>query len=425
MNGQTSGTNGSVVNRVEAEGMAAGDGGNARAEALTAALREAVRIGVGVNIVEQSQVTDFQLDFDRVFAQSFGYVKNYKVLSTALGEDGLYRVKIQAEVAPGNPADNDRMTFKMLARARQTPRVLIQLDEEIDGKSGSTTGADWYANLARELGVQVAASQAAEGGMAARRAELLDRGTESGLRRAGVVSSHDYVLKGKVIANSAEPETIAGTLRRMCSVAVELRIIDPIAGQVIVSDVMEARRFALEASLSPEVACREAIRRSLSESASGDSNTEPGMKVMRMLFCHWIAEMDLGAVFRVEMAGLELYVADQLRANLAERDKVGAVWVRSIDPAGVSVIDVETRLDALELAQVLCSASGNTFALDRSDNRYLSLVPSARASEDASPVEVADIPSGNFPYAATGWGMIAIGALAFIVKTIASKSIAS
>jgi hypothetical protein len=90
--GQPAGISGAGANRVEAEGMAAGDGGNARAEALTAALREAVRIGVGVNLVEQSQVSDFQLDFDRVFAQSFGYVKNYKVLGTDLGEDGIYQV---------------------------------------------------------------------------------------------------------------------------------------------------------------------------------------------------------------------------------------------------------------------------------------------------------------------------------------------
>jgi hypothetical protein len=377
---------------------------------------------VGVNLVEQSQVSDFQLDFDRVFAQSFGYVKNYKVLGTGLGEDGIYRVRIQAEVAPGSPADNDRMTFKMLARARQSPRLLIQLDEEIDGRSGSTTGNDWYANLARELGVSVASTQAADGGMAARRAELLDRGTESGLRRAGVVSSHDYILEGKVIANSSEPETIAGTLRRMCSVAVELRIIDPVAGQVVVSDVMEGRRFALEASMSPEVACREAIRRSLSEAASSDANDEPGMKVMRMLFCHWIAEMDLGAVYRVEMAGLELKVADSLRTALADRDQVGAVWVRSVDPAGVSVLDVETRLDAIGLAQILCLATSDSFTLDRSDNRYLMMVPSYASSGDGPTAATGESPPKQIPYAAAGGGMIALGALAFVIKKIISRS---
>jgi hypothetical protein len=419
---------GEGLRSVEAEGMAAGDGGNARAEALTAALREAVRVGVGVNVVEQSQVSDFQLDFDRVFAQSFGYVRNYKVLSTNLGEDGIYRVRIRAEVAPGNPADNDRMTFKMLAKARQSPRLLIQLEEEINGSTGSTTASDWYGNLAKELGVQVAYAQDPGKSMATRRSEILNRTTEAALRQAGAVSNHDYVLEGKVIARSAEPQTIAGTLRRMCSVAVELRVVDPVAGQVVVSDVMEARRFALEASLDPVVACREAIRRALSEPASAEETGEPGMKSMRMLFCHWIAEMDLGAVYRIEIGGLKLETAEKLKDDLSGRDKVGAVWVRSIDPVGISVIDVESRLEGLELAKVLCSAAGDAFTLDRSDNRYLSLIrseenKSKNTSEEKSDTPADPPPTAGFPMqpvAGGAGGLLLLGILGFLGKRFLS-----
>jgi hypothetical protein len=365
---------------VEVEGMASGEGANARAEALTEALREAVRVGVGVNVVEQSQVTDFQLDFDRVFAQSFGYVKNYKVLSTGLGQDGIYRIRIKADVAPGAPAENDRMTFKMLARARKSPRLQIQLDEQINGLSGSTTASDWYGNLAKELGIQVAYAQDATKSLATKRSVALNRAKESSLREAGTVSNYDYLLEGKVIANSAEPEVIAGTMRRMCSVSVELRVVDPVAGQVVVSDVMEPRRFALESSLDPSAACREAIRRALTEPADAESAGEPGMKSMRKLFCHWIAEMDLGALYRVEIMGLKLDNADKLKNELPLKDKVGAVWVRSVDPVGVSVIDVESRLEGLELAKLLCASSGGSFTLDRSDNRYLSFIESSDKS---------------------------------------------
>ncbi len=62
---------------VTAEGRTAGDTTTAREQALTDALRDAVRKGAGVNIASQSQASNFTLDYDRVFAAAFGYVKSY------------------------------------------------------------------------------------------------------------------------------------------------------------------------------------------------------------------------------------------------------------------------------------------------------------------------------------------------------------
>lgn len=406
----------SEYKNVEAEGMAAGEGSNARAEALTSALREAVRIGVGVNVVEQSKVSNFQLDFDRVFAQSFGYVKNYKVISTKLGEDGIYRVRVKAEVAPGHPEDNELMTFKMLARNRKSPRLSIQIEENINGSLSSKTASDYYSNLAKQLGVQVVYEQDAFKSMATKRSEVLNRKTESALREVGAVSNSDYVLEGKVIANSGQPESIAGTMRRMCSVSIELRMVDPVAGKVVVSDAMEVRRFALEASLDPSVACRDAIRRALTEPADADSSGEPGMKCMRMLFCHWIAEMDLGAIYRVEIAGFNLNDADKMQNALSLKDKIGAVWIRSVDPSGISVMEVESRLETIDLAKLMCSAADHSFTLDRSDNRYLSLT---RSSQEQAVIQaVPNIENKNkfiVPTVSAG-SVILVALCAYLVK---------
>jgi len=76
---------------VTAEGRTAGDSTSAREQALTDALREAVRLGAGVNIASQSQASNFALDYDRVFAAAFGYVKSYKVIESGMGKDGISR----------------------------------------------------------------------------------------------------------------------------------------------------------------------------------------------------------------------------------------------------------------------------------------------------------------------------------------------
>lgn len=130
----------------------------------------------------------------------------------------------------------------MLARNRKSPRLSIQIEENINGSLSSKTASDYYSNLAKQLGVQVVYEQDAFKSMATKRSEVLNRKTESALREVGAVSNSDYVLEGKVIANSGQPESIAGTMRRMCSVSIELRMVDPVAGKVVVSDAMKRSR---------------------------------------------------------------------------------------------------------------------------------------------------------------------------------------
>jgi hypothetical protein len=83
---------------VEAEGRAPGDMKTAREQALADALREAVRVGTGVDVLSSTGVSDFTLDYDRILSSAFGHVKSYKVISSGLGKDQIYTVKVKAEV---------------------------------------------------------------------------------------------------------------------------------------------------------------------------------------------------------------------------------------------------------------------------------------------------------------------------------------
>ena len=67
--------------RVTAVGRAENDSQSSREQALTDALREAVRIGAGVNLASQAKTSNFALDYDRVFAATLGMCKGIKCSS--------------------------------------------------------------------------------------------------------------------------------------------------------------------------------------------------------------------------------------------------------------------------------------------------------------------------------------------------------
>lgn len=368
---------------VDAEGRAAGSTSSARAEALADALREAVRAGAGVELVSQSQTTDFALDFDRVFAKACGYVRSYKVLSSLLGTDGIYRVKIRAEVARGNPEMEDRLALQQLARLKQMPRVAVRIEENIKGATSRGMASDWIQNTAREIGLQVVdlgKSQGVDNALA-KRAAILGRENEASFRKDGIMDSTDYLIEGTVLGDSLGTQSLYGSLpKQRFSLAVSLKVIDAATGNVVVVENLPARDLLIGGADSVDVAAREAIR-NLLDGQANDKRTDAGWKLFRRLFAHWTTELDLGATVRMNFTQATLETANKLRDSLSKEPQIGAVWIRSVDAAGISVLDVESRLDTTTLASKVVQATSGAFQLDRSGARYLSFVSQGAVSQ--------------------------------------------
>ena len=51
---------------------------------------------------------------------------------------------------------------------------------------------------------------------------------------------------------------------------------------------------------------------------------------------------------------------------------ISAVWSREFDPQGISVIDLETRLDNIETAQEVTNATASRAKIDRSTENLIS-----------------------------------------------------
>ena len=136
--------------QVEAEGRAPGDMKTAREMALADALREAVRAGTGVDVLSSTGVSDFTLEYDRILASAFGHVKSYKVLDSGLGQDGIYRVRVSAEVQKGTPEAKNTLALRQLVLLKNSPRLAIR----ISGPEGQTASA-LLEDSARDLQIQI------------------------------------------------------------------------------------------------------------------------------------------------------------------------------------------------------------------------------------------------------------------------------
>lgn len=360
---------------VEAVGRAAGDGPSAREIALSDALREAVREGAGVDIVSESQVKDFALEFDRTFTKARGYVRKYEVVSAGLTADGFYTVNIKAEVDNKPLTSDDTMTFQMMAREYGAPRLSIDLQEQISGVNGGTVASDWLKNTAVRCGLKVVDLNRSQGngGALAKRAEILGRGQEAAMRGNGVVSSCDYLVEGEIVGDKGAAKSFYGSAPVYnYSMGLNVRVTDAATGNVMLTETPPSRDVRIPSSKveGDTAAAREAVRQ-LMEGSPRVAGSDAGWAIIRRIFASWAAEKDLGALIKLEFTGLELAAADRLKEKLAEQQGIGAVWVRSVDTAGISVVECESRVDAVALAKVIAGFMDD-YTLDRSENRYLS-----------------------------------------------------
>lgn len=103
----------------------------ARDSAIEDALRRAVEQVVGTLITSESMVSNYTLLYDRVYSQSSGYVRSYKVLSEGKKE-GLYVVRINAKVGMDG-ISGDLQTIGLLISRKHNPRIMVIIGESIAG----------------------------------------------------------------------------------------------------------------------------------------------------------------------------------------------------------------------------------------------------------------------------------------------------
>jgi hypothetical protein len=328
---------------ISAEGRAAGDLANAREIALADALREAVRQGTGLDVLGSTETKNFTLDFDRVLGSAFGHVKSFKVLESRLGQDGIYRVKIFADVEKGAPGAKNKLAMRELILRKNSPRLSVR----IGGSSGDHTTA-LIEDAARDLQIQT-----------------VPPGAPCDFQILGEISLRHT---GRQTLNAKPPENVFA-----CRGA--LRAIRTDTGEVVALDTLSNIRAIGSPVLEIPDAAHDALERAF---RPDDKDGVP--PILGKVIARWVAETDLGATKRIQITDIDSAEFQRLAAALAEQEKISAVWPREFDSQGLSVIDVETRLDNMGLGQEITKATGGRVKLDRSTENLLAFNASGSKS---------------------------------------------
>jgi tetratricopeptide (TPR) repeat protein len=112
---------------VEAEGI-----GYSREGARQAALRSAVEQCIGVSLAAKTVIENQTTISDKILSQVSGYVTSYSVLSESR-EYGLVKIRVSADVSM-KKLDDDLAAQKLIYAMQNKPRVMVLLDEKIEGR---------------------------------------------------------------------------------------------------------------------------------------------------------------------------------------------------------------------------------------------------------------------------------------------------
>jgi hypothetical protein len=376
-----------ATTKVTAEGRAAGDTPNARAMALTDALREAVRLGAGVDVLSTTGVKDFVLQFDRVFETAFGYVRNYVILESGLGADEIYRVKISAKVGEGTPDRQDVLALKQIVSLKKSPRVAIRVDEIIEGvPTGSGLAAGWFEEQAKAMQLQlIDLGQAGfQNDKMAARDELVGDQKSAAFRKADIPQNVDFLIDVKVRASHGGQELVYGTALNKFSINADLRAVKADTGVVIASVAIPSWE-GLSQIATLDGAARDLVHRLLAGD-TGVADAPGAWALFRNILAHWVSELDLGAIYKIDFKGIEDTEFEAVQTALKANDHITSVWDREFDSAGLSTIEAESRLEAQDLKKAVLAALGGSFKFDRGTAHALQFIRAA--SPDLTPAPV-------------------------------------
>lgn len=252
-------------------------------------------------------------------------------------------------------------------KRREIPRVLIDIQEDIEGIKDEKSASTWLKEKAANYGIRIVASDPVIS-TGAKRASILGRNNEAQLRKEGIVSNYDYLIRGRISGTQTREEGLYGSKGGIrFSLGMDMSVIEAATGAVVVAIAPSPQDILVRSITSKQAASKEAINRLMGGSVKAIGADE----LFRKMESHWMAEKDFGELYRMEFAGLDLEKAHLLENTLASISGIKYPKVCSVDAAGVSVLECQSTLNSLDLAS-LVQKTITGFKLDRSDAHYLS-----------------------------------------------------
>ncbi len=218
------GRNGDTL--VKAEGF-----GTTRSDALLKAKRDAVEQGVGLVIISETEVKNFEVKKDVVLTKTIGAVKKYNVLKEEKQPDGVYYIKIEATVALAKIKD-DLIALKILLESMDRPRMMVVMREE-DGDYAQSAIVDYLSEKGFDL-----VDAAVVAALTQKDDNFIHRATDGdpvAAARIGAENSAEYIIVGKVKKSLASSDFLSSTGMKSGQACITAKVVNCSNARVVAS----------------------------------------------------------------------------------------------------------------------------------------------------------------------------------------------
>jgi hypothetical protein len=321
----------SAQDTFEVEGQGVGANQN---EALTAAKRDAIEKGIGMILLSQTEIENFQVKRDLVLTKTIGAVKSYQILSQLTDADGLLNIKIKATVSKSAMRD-DLAAFQILIESMDKPKVMIVINESnIDNDDPGNASAEnaitsvlkdpyEFEIVDQKIVSTIKSNKQRMASLAGNDVEAAALGTQFGA---------EVLITGTAISRRAE--ALSKDLGGMISVQADVTIkaISCATGRVIAA----ASEHAAKVHVSPQTAGTQAI------AAAADKCTK---KMLDALIKDWQNQANNGMPLNITVNNVPTFrVKNNVIQTLKGISGISGVYERSWNAqSGLLTVDIQYK----------------------------------------------------------------------------------
>ena len=309
------------------------------------ALRQALEQGGKVEISSRSQVQDFELIRDTIYARADGIITDYQILEQDEGAGGIYYCKIRAKVRKSAIASTWGEVQNVLDQIGR-PGIAVYITERIDGVVQDSSilesqienrllkaGFNVYAGeQIRAIAEKESADASAEGNVAKMQAIAKSFGTQ-------------IFITGTAQADSAGVREITGQAVAMYNGDAMIKMYYTDTAQLLASESLANWRGGARGfhDLSPQ-AGKKAL-----ENAGVDLVDRCYNSVMR----RWATQISSGGELVLEVEGISLADAIKIKKKLKAIDPDKIRNVNHSLTKGMATFRIKAKMTAEELAEHL------------------------------------------------------------------------
>ncbi len=333
---------------VTATGTAAGDNENAKDEATKTALRTAVEQACGVFIRAQSRTENYRAVYDKVLANTVGYVIKYNVVGQPIVEDGNTTVKVRALVSTRKFRESWADIAHTVNR-ENNPRVIIAVAE---ATSWTTAGRPTY--VTDQAG---AVQSRLEDYFISKGLTLMDRETTINVSKRDLLLAvikddakevaalgarfhADVVVTGQATARLGKEITVADQKLYQYVATLTLRVIQTDSGRLLASKTFGPKTATVLQRVGGE-------SKALSELAKGSSP-----KILSAVIEAWRKRANVSRTVTLSVSGMDFEGWKSFKVVADKIDGVQAIRLRDITES-IANIDVEYKFTNENLAERL------------------------------------------------------------------------